>query len=315
MSTHSFDLYTHMIAGSVPAHAGDVEQSVAYTAADALGTSALHYFFWHGKGEPRAYYIAVPSKHLASNPDARTPLTAAIPGAPGHRGDGAYVVSQDGLSAATLLIDGSLSLITNTRDVIERHLQEIGVPIHELDGNGGGELASAQSRGRRSAEKFSAVASKASAFFIGIGVACTAALMGSTGYLTAKAEDSYLKRAQAIAKAAEDLNFVSPLSQQVHRLHNLATTALGGNGWIEKFDYTNGVTSYEVVVSQEAKDAALKRLEKGHDVIDRDDMVVITYRDGRGAPAAAAAAALPAPASPAKPVKVAATTVQKGSSK
>lgn len=299
MSTHSFDLYSSMIAGSVPAHAGDVEQSVAYTAADALGTSALHYFFWHAKGEPRAFYFAVPSKNLASNPDARTPLVAAIPGAPGHRGEGAYVVTQDGLSAAALYIDGSLSLITNTRDVIDRHLMEIGVPVFELDGEGGGELVSARSRGRRAAEKFGAAASKVSVFFIGVSLFCTAALMGTTGYLTGRVEDGYLKRSQAIAKATEDLNFVSPLSQQVHKLHTLAAIALESNGWIEKFDFSNGVTSYELGVSKEAKDAALKRLEKGHEAVDRDGAVIITFTEGRAPAPAAAASAAPAASKPA----------------
>lgn len=290
MSSLSFEqLYGAMIAGSVPAHTGDVEQSAAYVATDALDTSAVHYHFFHAKGDPRAYYFAVPSKALSSFPNARTPLTAAIPGAPGHLGEGAYVVSADGLSAAALLQNGELRLLVNSQDVIQRHLAELGVPVHEVESLEGGQLTSSRSRGRGAAERLSSVVSKLSIFALGVAVFGWFGLTMANGYVQGKVEDSYRARSQALATVAQQMNFSSPLSQQVSKLHSLGSLALRSGGYIEKFEYRAGATSYELAVPKAAEEAARKNLGGRHESSERDGMVILAFNDGM--PAAAAAPA------------------------
>lgn len=320
MSSLSFEsLYGSMIAGSVPVHAGDVEQSVAYAAADALETRAVHYHYFRAKDAPKAYYFAVPSKALASHPGARTPLTAAIPGAPEHRGDGAYLIADGSLAAVAISADGDLRLLMNTRDVIDRHLNEIGIPVHDVSHSVGGELSSSLSRGRRASDQLAGIASKASIFVLGVTVFSAFLLSLANGYLTAKVEDGYRERSQALAKVVEELNFSSPLSQQVYRLHGLAAVAIQGKGWLEKFEYRSGVTSYELGVQRSARIEAMKRLGVGHQAEERGDFVVISYSDSKPAATAvtkAASAAEPGASAPGgRPTKVAQLTAQKEKSK
>lgn len=292
MSSLSFEhLYGSMIAGSVPAHAGDVEQSAAYVAADALDAGAVHYHFFHSKGASRAYYFAVPSKALASFPAARTPLTAAIPGSPGHMGEGAYFISADGLAAVALMQHGDLRLMVNSQDIIQRHLAEIGAPVYNVEAFEGGQLSSSRSRGRGSAEKLSSVVSKLSIFALGIGVFAWFGLTMANGYVQGTVEDSYRARAQALAAVAEEMNFHSPLFQQVSKLHSLGTLALQSKGYIERYEYRSGVTSYELAVPAEAEQAARESLGMRHDTFERDGMVILAFNDGK-----AGATTAPAPA-------------------
>lgn len=300
MTPVSFEtFYGSMIAGSVAAHSGDVEQSVAYLATDALHTSAIHYYFAHPKSAGRAFFVAVPSKSISSVPNPSTPLTAAIPGDKNHQGEGAYIVYADELAAAAIYMNGDLRVVMNTRDVLERHLREIGVNIIDVNGLDGGRLESVASRGRRAGELLSNVVSKLSVFVIGLGVATSFALAIATGYTDGRVSDQYLARAQALAKVSEEMNFSSPLSQQVSRLHTIATVAIKGDGYIRHFEHAGGITTYEVAVKAAYQDEAVQRLDRAAHIDIDDGMAIFKFSDGAttdptaAEPASAASAANP----------------------
>jgi len=284
MQTIPFEsLYGSMIAGAIPAHKGDLEQSVAYLAEDALNTSAIHYHFVHNKEETKAFYFAVPSKDLASIPYPATPLAAAIPGAAGHLGEGAYVVSSEGLSAAAIYKDGDLRLLFNTSEVMDRYLSETGLTVYEAKEQESGLLSSSRSRGRTVATKLASVTSKISTLVV-LACAGTWFTLGvAQAYMSAKVEDAYSARSRALAKVAEDINFNSPLSQQIGRVHSLATVALENKGWIERFELKNGKVAYTVAVAENLKAQALKKLGPGHEESYRDGLVYLTFMDGKPA--------------------------------
>jgi hypothetical protein len=302
MTPLSFEtFYGSMIAGSVPTHAGDVEQSIAYIAIDALQTSAIHYHFAHPKDVGRAFFLAVPSKTLSSTPNPTTPLTAAIPGSPNHQGEGAYIVYADELAAAAVFMNGDLRVFMNTREVLDRHLAEIGATVFDVNGLEGGQLDSVSSRGRRAGEKLSSVVSKVSVFGVGLGVFVSFGLALANGYFEGRVEDQYLARSQALAKVSEEMNFSSPLSQQVSRLHTIATVAIKGDGYIKSFKHAGGITTYEMAVKASYQDEASKRLDKTAAVEIEGGMAVFKFSDGAKAAPAAAAPASGASAATSKP--------------
>ena len=295
MTPLSFEtFYGSMIAGSVATHAGDVEQSIAYLAIDALQTSAIHYHFAHPKDTGRAFFFAVPSKSISSTPNPTTPLTAAIPGDKNHQGEGAYIVYADELAAAAIYMNGDLRVVMNTREVLIRHLEEVGAAIIDVNGLEGGKLDSVASRGRRAGEKLATAVSKISVFGVGVGVFVSFVMAVANGYFEGRVEDQYLARSQALAKVSEEMNFSSPLSQQVSRLHTIASVAIKGDGYIRDFKHAGGITTYEVAVKSSYQDEAAKRLDKAAAVEIEGGMAVFKFSDGAKsaqAPAAPASAA------------------------
>ncbi len=108
-SNDRFDeMYSTMIAGSVPSHSGDTEQSVLFLAKDILNVSSLHTIVKESKEHRRVFYFAVPSASLHSTIEPRTALVAAIPGHKDHRGDGIYSLPMGLMTAAAIFKEGDL---------------------------------------------------------------------------------------------------------------------------------------------------------------------------------------------------------------
>lgn len=78
-----------------------------HAAANALETERVR--FVHQIADGGIYFIASDAMDFASHPDSATSLAAALPGATGHEGDGAYLLEIGGGSVA-VVIKGKCSL-------------------------------------------------------------------------------------------------------------------------------------------------------------------------------------------------------------
>lgn len=67
-----------LIGGSVPHIPGTEEEAVWNAASQACGTERVHYCYT--VEDKRVWYLACPSRSLASNPDSWCPIAAALPG-------------------------------------------------------------------------------------------------------------------------------------------------------------------------------------------------------------------------------------------
>ncbi|MCX7051077.1 MAG: hypothetical protein NTV91_04420, partial [Proteobacteria bacterium] len=120
------EVFGSMIAGALPLAGVNAEAAVALVSRDILGTEDVHTVSVREPVLKRILYFAVPSKVLTSVPDAALPLTAALPGHPGHRGPGAYVLTQGSRSAAAIFTGTQLRLLFNDRDLIAEAIAEQG---------------------------------------------------------------------------------------------------------------------------------------------------------------------------------------------
>jgi len=103
------------------------------TAAEAagaiLGTENLA-LIWT-RTQKDIWYLAAPAADLASHPNSLSALAAALPGASGHGGDGAYVCDLDhGLRAVVAKRDGALHSFVGTPAMVQRfaELEGAGEP-------------------------------------------------------------------------------------------------------------------------------------------------------------------------------------------
>lgn len=93
-----------IIAGICPATRGrDADQAID-AAAGLLGCEQVALI--HSRAAGQIWYLAAPAADLASHPESQSPLAAALPGMPGHEGDGAYTADLPGGLQAVVVKQG-----------------------------------------------------------------------------------------------------------------------------------------------------------------------------------------------------------------
>lgn len=126
----------HFISGRVKAARGQELQTAAAAAAVVLGTESIALI--HSRGQDDVWYLATPAADLASHPDGTTPLSAALPGAKDHEGDGAYVSDlAGGLQAVVVKQGDSLHSFVGTPAMAKRFATLEGATAsHTCSGTG-----------------------------------------------------------------------------------------------------------------------------------------------------------------------------------
>jgi hypothetical protein len=93
-----------LISGHLKASRAKDVDAAALAAASVLGCDSVALVCTRAQGE--VWYLACPATDLASHPDAATSLAAALPGAPDHDGDGAYLCDLAGALQAVVVKQG-----------------------------------------------------------------------------------------------------------------------------------------------------------------------------------------------------------------
>jgi len=125
-----------LIAGRIPAGRGNDAEQAAAAAASLLGTD--HVAVVQRRWQGAIWYLAAPAADLASHPCAASVLAAALPGAPGHEGDGAYSTAlAAGLQAVVVKQGEALHGFVGTPALAERFARLEGATVtHVCRGEG-----------------------------------------------------------------------------------------------------------------------------------------------------------------------------------
>jgi hypothetical protein len=124
------------IAGCIPARRGADALLAMDAAGVLLGTEQLTVICTRTQGQ--VWYLAAPAADLASHPDASSLLAAALPGAPGHEGDGAYTADlANGLQAVVVKQGDKLHSFVGSPIMVQRFARLEGATVtHACAGKG-----------------------------------------------------------------------------------------------------------------------------------------------------------------------------------
>lgn len=260
-SNDRFDeMYSTMIAGSVPSHSGDTEQSVLFLAKDILNVSSLHTIVKESKEHRRVFYFAVPSASLHSTIEPRTALVAAIPGHKDHRGDGIYSLPMGLMTAAAIFKEGDLRFVVNSTEVMAEYFEELDLPLYDVSETSPEPLVSEKSRQRSLANL---VEKKAIRFSVLVSAFCLLALVCMSviaGFTKKQAAAKLAVQERDLRSAVATLTVSSPLAAQLSRFQNLASFATTEGGWVAFYRLTQGGEDFKVYLRGDAEEAVVDKI-------------------------------------------------------
>jgi len=115
-----------VIAGRLSGVSYGVASAVRTAAQTVLGTDSVAVIYTHEKGV--AWYLAIPLNDLSSHLQSACPLACALPAAPGHKGEGAYVLElATDLQAVVIKKADSLISFVGPATMVQRFLTLEGV--------------------------------------------------------------------------------------------------------------------------------------------------------------------------------------------
>lgn len=228
------------VVGIVPASPkGDPFEPMRHDAARCLDDEALQ-LVAHRQGD-RIAYIAAPARQFTGFTDAVVcPLSAALPGAPGHRGEGAYLVPRIAdLGSAVFFQNGKLESYAKPLAELERMAAERGLPVYPQHSNKGalawqGDNARAQAEARRTARSLLASLALVLALVAGAHLAA----LSLTGMLAPKlAAHNAQVSAQLAAAAGEMQTALARLEpRELVELDSATALALRYDGRLARFE-------------------------------------------------------------------------------
>jgi hypothetical protein len=239
-----------------------------HAAAVALETERIR--FVQHEADGGIYFLAADAADFVTHPNAMTPLAAAIPGAAGHQGDGAYLVELgNGLFAVVVKGPLSLSCYIGEKPEAMKFAEglELHFPIHCELWTGYRQYES------RSARKFA----KGVVFF---GMALTVIFLGMSIAASAGAEFfshrkdaaiNSIRNAQQSTVAQFSTQF--PDSYADYRKLTISIVALGGR--LIRFEANDGVSTWEAEFPSWVSDlsslgAGIKtRIENSHVIVSK----------------------------------------------
>jgi hypothetical protein len=243
-------IYGAMFAGRIADHTDDVYQSIVYVAGDILRSDKVHIGVY--KSEGAAFYFAAPSEMFSSTIDFATPLVAAVPGHPDHKGDGAYLLTQGNRTVAVICVGQQFDLVFNSTDSINEMLTDMGLNAYDVDDVVSQPLLVESSRGRlrHFGDKFSKNIIKVSAILsaVSFSVAILASLADAAFTVSLKNESE--KNANEMNSLVTKIEYTSPLSNQLGNLNRLSATVVRAGGWINEYQLKGDVERFAVTLPE-----------------------------------------------------------------
>jgi hypothetical protein len=250
LSPSNFDsAYSHMIAGAIPLHSGDVDKTVFMIAQDVLGTARMHLLVATDVANAMVYYFAAPSSAFAAIPLFHTPLAAALPGHPQHRGDGVYFLQGANLSVAVEKRRDQIRLIANSSDVMRQWLADQNTtPVIAADDFEPWAMESIPGAYRRIADGISLRTARYASIVAGLALLAYFVAAIGASVLNAAADSGNQSQLHAVNEAITRIDFVSPLSQQVARLQRVSALVVRAGGWIDEYELRNGTEKFVLMM-------------------------------------------------------------------
>ncbi|MEB0135315.1 hypothetical protein QN362_08215 [Actimicrobium sp. CCC2.4] len=233
--------YAGMIAGAIPLHSGDIDKSVFMVAQDVLGTARMHLLVAVDRDNATVFYFAAPSSAFTSIPAFSTPLAAALPGHPQHRGDGIYFLPDVSLSVAVEKTRDHIRLIANTPEVMADWLAgQTESAVYPVEDDEAWTMESIPAAYRRIADGISLSASRYCVVVAAIALLVYVGAAIGISVLNASADKSSQAHMKAINNAVTRIDFVSPLSQQLARMQKVSALVVRAGGWIDEYRVKDG---------------------------------------------------------------------------
>ena len=242
-------IYVSMVAGAVPLHGGDIDKTIFMVAQDVLGTARLHLLVSTDPKQATVYYFAAPSIAFASTALFATPLAAAFPAHPQHRGDGIYFLGTDTLSVAVEKVRDQFRMVANTPDVMADWLAERPeMPVHDVTDMDPWAMESIPGAYRRISDGISQRMVRYSAYAMALSLVVFLAASIGVSVVNASADKSNQARMSAINEAVTRIDFISPLSQQVARMQRVSSLVVRAGGWIDEYEVKNGTEKFVLMM-------------------------------------------------------------------
>ena len=242
-------IYASMIAGAIPLHSGNIDKTVFMIAQDILGTPKMHLLVTTDTINAVAYYFAAPSSVFTSTERFATALAAAMPSHPQHLGDGIYVLQQEKLIVAVEKSRDQLRLIANSHDtMIEWLAERPEVPVYAVEDFDAWPMESLPGAYRRIVDGISlrTVMLSTYAGAIALGIYLVASI--GISVTNASADKSNQSHMNAINSAVTQIDFISPLSQQVSRLQRVSALVVRAGGWIDEYEFKSGKEKFVLMM-------------------------------------------------------------------
>lgn len=215
---------------------------------DAIGTIAggiLHDHRLHilSNGDSEyIYYYAVPSKWVTHDEQFMTPLAMALPGHPGHRGNGIYVLNTSHARVAVVKRSGEFFLLSeesSATSAIEKVAHDYGLPIHTIEETvKPWPLESVYSRQRNLIGQVVGKVAKAVGYILGACVALYALFAVTEVYLERVAKDKAVTG--SAGEVVKQFQYASPLSEQLAHFQQISAAVVRAGGWIEGYIWRPG---------------------------------------------------------------------------
>lgn len=238
------------VAGRISAQRGaDASQAVA-AAAGLLGTDNVAVI--HRRSQGWIWYLAAPAADLASHAGAVSVLAAALPGAAGHEGDGAYTAAlATGLQAVVVKHGEALHSFVGTPTLAERFARLDGAAAtHICTGPGAPWQVPLSLALQRQARVQTAVSAS------GLVLAVLGALLwlwaAHDGAAQAAQRDLLLQEQQAALAEAQRLLEPQLYPKALADLQRAGAQAAREQGVLVKFEHANGRSNWTLDVDGRA---------------------------------------------------------------
>lgn len=232
-------LHSTLIAGSVPRASRNPAAAAHLAAQVALDTERLHVLT--SMTDSVVFYFAAPSRELTSGATS-TPLAAALPSHPAHRGDGCYI-HYLGSDAALVVKDGdTISAMFNDREAIQSAIESHDLPVYDV-----AELAAQP----WALETQAGILKKAGDIWahriqIVASVWAAVAALAGAGFLIASGMND--KTSEVHARQSKELVARVQLSQPVFKdladLNQVNAVLLKAGGWLATYKLDGGQVTY-----------------------------------------------------------------------
>jgi hypothetical protein len=237
----------NLITGHLKASRTKDVDAAALAAASVLGCDSVALVCTRAQGE--VWYLACPAADLASHPDAETSLAAALPGAPGHEGEGAYLCDlAGGLKAVVVKHSDNLHCFVGSPAMAERFATlEQATATHSCAGKGLTWLMPAAARTKR--EALLTLAVTASGLLVAVIAALTWGLaardVSHQTELREALQKEHLKGWTTALASLEPPAYPKALAD----LQKAVTQAVQEKGALVEFDYHDGRATWTLNAS------------------------------------------------------------------